>query len=745
MNRKQISRRLHLLLAALLVAGCGGDFGGSASERPPNGGGPVTPVPGPAPDPSPGPAPAPIPDPPVAGDFPILFVTQVPVKADFATIASTFGNHKPDVGVAHRGGDLWIRFPDGVLKNLTRTAGLGVDGLQQGDNAIAVRDPSVHWDGHKAIFSMVKGAGVGRNDRWQIYEITGLGRDDTPVVHLVPNQPTDFNNLTPVYGSDDRVIFTSDRPRNGAPHLHPQLDEYESAPTNTGLWSMDPRASGGDLRLLNHAPSGNFTPIVDSAGRVVFTQWDHLMRDQQAADLSFRTFNYSSEGADAARLSTSAEVFPETRDADEAASLGINRHVFNHFFPWTVLEDGSGGETLNHIGRHEMHSFFEKSFLDDPALVGFSGNHERRVLNLFQIKEDPLNPGRYFGVDAPEFETHASGQIVSVTAAHGGAAHRVEFRFVTHEDTKFPSDTPTPDHSGHYRDPLPLSSGNLIAAHTAFVGRENRTPSQPSSYEFRLKTLRMLASGVWVADAPLTAGILKDVTNIEGGRYSGPLWELQPVEVKARPRPTRLTTPLEAPEQSMIAKAGVDHQRLHRYLVDNNLAIAVTRDVTSREATDRQQPFNLRVPGGKITTGRSGRVYDVTHLQFFQGDQVRGLGGIDTPRAGRRVLAQAMHDGAAQAANPPPATGPAGSVKVAADGSAAAFVPARRALSWQLTDGAGAAVVRERYWVTFQPGEVRVCASCHGVNDRNQAGLASPTNAPQALLDLLAHWKRNNP
>jgi hypothetical protein len=78
---------------------------------------------------------------------------------------------------------------------------------------------------------------------------------------------------------------------------------------------------------------------------------------------------------------------------------------------------------------------------------------------------------------------------------------------------------------------------------------------------------------------------------------------------------------------------------------------------------------------------------------------------------------------------------------VASDGSVAAFVPARRALSWQLTDSAGTPVVRERYWVTFQPGEIRLCTSCHGLNERDQAGNATPTNPPKALLELLGRWK----
>lgn len=78
---------------------------------------------------------------------------------------------------------------------------------------------------------------------------------------------------------------------------------------------------------------------------------------------------------------------------------------------------------------------------------------------------------------------------------------------------------------------------------------------------------------------------------------------------------------------------------------------------------------------------------------------------------------------------------------VAVDGSIAAFVPARRALSWQLTNAGGVPSVRERYWVTMQPGEVRVCGSCHAANMRTQAGGSAPTNEPEALRQLLAYWR----
>src|SRR5438477_9827622 len=81
----------------------------------------------------------------------ILFVTQVPIPGDFTSVASTFGNQDGDVTSCGRGGDLWIRYPDGTLKNLTRAAGFGVSG-DQSVNGIAVRQPSVHWSGTKAVF-----------------------------------------------------------------------------------------------------------------------------------------------------------------------------------------------------------------------------------------------------------------------------------------------------------------------------------------------------------------------------------------------------------------------------------------------------------------------------------------------------------------------------------------------------------------------------------------------------------------
>jgi hypothetical protein len=700
---------------------------------------------------------------------PILFVTQVPITDDFTTIASVFGNQRGDMQSVGRGGDLYIRYTDGTLKNLTQAAGYGVASGLQGENAIAVRDPSVHWDGTKALFSMVIGAPTAQydyeyGDLWQIYEVTGLGKLDTPVITKIPNQPANFNNITPIYGTDERIIFTSDRPHNGATQLYPQLDEYEEAPVVSGLWSLD--RTTGNLFLMTHTPSGAFTPMIDSYGRVIFTRWDHLQRDQQAdADRdanagydsyghptnpcdAYCTFNYAGE-ASTQKLSTREEVFPEPRADDQTQGTNLWGHTFNAFTPWQINEDGTEEETLNHLGRQELNDYIPPSLTDDPNLhEHYDGVHpranENSITNFLQVREDPTTPGRYFGIDAPEFFTHASGQVISVNGAPSVNPDTSVITYWTHPETASYTDDPSSNHSGLYRDPLPLTGGTVIVSHTT---ETQSTSDNNEEYEFRLKRLVQLPNTYWGAGNPLTNGITKNIswwTPDNQINFNGELWELQPVEVVARTKPERRVPHLPTQEETAIENADVDVNTLRAWLTQNNLALLVVRDATQRDDFDHQQPFNLKVAdGGKQTIGANGKIYTIKYMQLFQGDQIRGIGGHQDPRDGRRVLAQYMHDTKAMNANKL-SPGEKSSVDVAPDGSVAAFVPARRAMTWQTTDDDGVGVVRERMWITFQPGEIRVCSSCHGVNDKDQAGNSSATNVPEALTDLMKYWKKNN-
>ena len=303
------------------------------------------------------------------------------------------------------------------------------------------------------------------------------------------------------------------------------------------MWSLDP--DSGDLRLLHHAPSGAFTPLLDSYGRLLFTNWDHLQRDQQAdadnealangEDLPYGTFNYADESVGATPFfDDRSEVFPEPRFIENVAT--VNEHSFNHFFPWQIREDGTDSEVLNHIGRHELHDYFTGSFTNDPNIVEFYDEEGRfnpnAILNFFHIAEDPAQAGRYYGVDAPEFGTHSGGFIISLSAPPGLDADHIAISYLTKPDSS----------DGRYRSPQPLSDGSLIAVYTD-NSDDDEGSGMESDYAFRLVRLER-AGNYWTAGALLTDGIAKNIrywSPDEMMSYSGELWELNPVEV----RPTR--------------------------------------------------------------------------------------------------------------------------------------------------------------------------------------------------------------
>jgi hypothetical protein len=708
---------------------------------------------------------------------PIMFCTQVPQPVGFGTSLESFGNHQASTFSAPRGGDLYIRYTDGSLKNLTQTAGYGQTGMQ-GATSIAVRDPSVHWSGNKALFSMVVGSATARYQiqsyTWKIYEITGLGKFDTPVITLVPNQPTGYNNIQPIYGTDDRIIFTSDMPRGGLAHLYPQHDEYESSPTVSGIWRLDPKACSitSGLEMLTHSPSGDFTPSIDNAGRLIFTRWDHLQRDQQAdADIEnilnntgnylYGTFNYADETVNAAKSSIlpDTEIFPEPRPGrTDLLSLpqwaNTNPQNFNIFNPWMMNEDGTDVEMLNHVGRHEMGNYLTQNFTNDANLHDFyTPISPTPIRAMFHIQESPVTPGLYYGIEAPEFGTHGSGMVVSVNAPPGMHPEQITFTYITHPDTRFPDATPSVNHSGLYRNPMPLSDGQVVVSHSHETDSDQNigTSTEPlSKYDYRIRLLEPTGGYFKASATAITgAGITKTVSwwsPDELYSYSGVLWETYPVEVRARSLPSTPTLNKESvgsTEQALFTAAGVDVHDFHKFLSRNNLSVLAIRDVTSRDDADQQQPFNLKVFGSvhqTVNPSTPSPIYEVKHLQFLQNDLVRGIGGMETPKDGRRGIARFLHDPTAMTYNPP-TTGSQGSANIHPDGSVAMVVPAKRALSWQLTDENNKGIVRERLWISTRAGEIRTCTSCHGESTLNQAGHTSPTNAPQALTTLLNHVK----
>ncbi len=720
-------------------------------------------------------------------DNPLLFALVVPpfnTNGTFGHQLETFGNHLTGMQEAPRGGDLCLMDVNGNVRFLTREAGFGVEsGEVQAENAIAVRQPCVHWDGNKALFSMVVGGPVReydqsyRQNKWQIYEITNLGEvinGATPVIQRVPGQPENYNNISPIYGSDDQVIFTSDAPLFGMHYTYPQRDEYESSPTNTGIFKLNPAT--GTVVHLTHSPSGDFDIHLAKDGRIISTRWEHLKRDQQAdahraGEVPWAPVNYESERSNAGIISgpamlngkpyadadgTPYEVFPEARvENDPTRDPNEPLHDFNEFLPWEITENGERHQTVNHVGRHEFGGVYQNgSKLDDPNLTYILGNFTknsyretvRSDAGIFQIKEDPRpgKEGTFYGTWAKEFKRLASGRIFEFSLPIGANPQDMEIVDWSHPDIDRAD-----NNKGHFRNPIMLMNGTMVVSHAT----ESEIFDREHPYNFRLA--KMVKAS---ADASDTEHIPGERLTGDGFERTIVYWgdagtpfsvdvimgEVDVVEVTPRSRPeARPEYEVNEIEREVIEEEGVDVLELQNWMIENNLALIAIRNITERDQGENQQPFNLRVPGGVSTTPKPGKVYDISHFQLFGAEMLRAYEFRDL--VGRRVIATPLrnteHNNNVEQVNLLDREGPDGSVKISPDGSVAAFVPATRAMSWQTVAPDGEPIVRERQWLTFAPGEIRTCEGCHGINSKSHAGNFAPQNKPEALRELMRAWK----
>ena len=530
---------------------------------------------------------------------------------------------------------------------------------QQGANAIAVRGRAVHWSSNKAVFSMVvvpRSASTGpTTPSGSCAEVTGLVWRDRadhqgpPPAHRLQQHLAGLRQRRP-----DPVHLRPPAQRPG--HLYPQLDEYENTETVTGIFSLDP--SSGELQVLNHSPSGAFSPTIDSHGRVVFTRWDHLQRDQQNYS-AFRPVTYANEASNAPRLANNDESFPEPRERSSTDAYGqVNGFTYNLFTPWQMNQDGTDELTLNHIGRHELSfNYLPRTFTGDGALADtvnaslIANSTEIDIdSGLFNLREDPRNPGIFYAVHANEFGEGASGRIVRVTGAPTLTADQMTI-------------TPVSAGSGRFRNPLPLSSGHFVAAYTpSALPERHRTAPAPAPD----RRQRPPAAG------DPDPGIRKSVSWWDPASrrtYDGLLWELEPVEVVARPRPPAPTAQLDAPERAVLAEELVNEAAPP---VDEGArpGLVVVRNQTSRDRADRQQPFNLQVPGGVNHQRQRPAVFDLA-LPGLPGQPGACLRQFPPRPAG---AAQPM----SVQGNPANPGGPAGSVAIARDGRPRSSRPARR-------------------------------------------------------------------
>jgi len=153
--------------------------------------------------------------------------------------------------------DYWIHGSDGgrLCKLNLRTGELTV--LLDDPNG-AVRDPQVHYDGEKILFSYRKAGG----HHYNLYEINCDGTG----LRQITTGPWD--DIEPAYLPDGDIMFCSSRCKR---YILCWLAQ------SALLFRCSP--DGKDIRMLSSGTVTENTPAVLPDGRVLYTRWEYVNRD----------------------------------------------------------------------------------------------------------------------------------------------------------------------------------------------------------------------------------------------------------------------------------------------------------------------------------------------------------------------------------------------------------------------------------------------------------------------------------
>jgi hypothetical protein len=128
--------------------------------------------------------------------------------------------------------------------------------------------PELSYDGKTIFFGWKEG--VERQEVWsleQCYHLFKMNIDGPDIVQLTDGP---YNDFAPCEIPNGRIVFVSDR-RGGFGRCHPR-----KVPTYT-LYSM--KADGSDMVCISFHETNEWDPSVDYDGRLVYSRWDYIDRD----------------------------------------------------------------------------------------------------------------------------------------------------------------------------------------------------------------------------------------------------------------------------------------------------------------------------------------------------------------------------------------------------------------------------------------------------------------------------------
>jgi hypothetical protein len=188
------------------------------------------------------------------------------------------GDHFCDQYYGHngrKGGGLFIlkNYKSDTPKLVNVVEGLKVpSGTNKGKvlDEGAFISPDLSWDGKTIVFSWSSG-GTKKWSPENRFSVFKVGVDGSGLTRLTDG---DFDDFDPCWLPNGRIVFLSTR-RYGFGRCHGR-----PVPSYT-MYSM--KTDGSDMISIDFHETNEFHPSVDNRGMIVYTRWDYVDRDANAA------------------------------------------------------------------------------------------------------------------------------------------------------------------------------------------------------------------------------------------------------------------------------------------------------------------------------------------------------------------------------------------------------------------------------------------------------------------------------
>ncbi|MGL4595840.1 MAG: hypothetical protein ACRCUY_14050 [Thermoguttaceae bacterium] len=190
----------------------------------------------------------------------VVFAIRVPGRDHWYV---TFGNYS---GNQHNMPELAWKEEDGLLWGYGDGAMLVKQNIRTGEMVVlledekgGIRDPQLHYDGQKILFSYRPG----ETHQFHLYEI---GIDGQNLIQLTDGE---YDDIEPTYTPDGTIVFCSSRCKRFVNCWHTPV---------AALFRCD--ADGKHIRLLSSNNDHDNTPWTLPDGRILYMRWEYVDRSQ---------------------------------------------------------------------------------------------------------------------------------------------------------------------------------------------------------------------------------------------------------------------------------------------------------------------------------------------------------------------------------------------------------------------------------------------------------------------------------